>query len=437
MKLHLPPIFKDKTADAAKDGADDTKNTGDAKSTDGVKDTATEAVVVKPAKKPLTPEEQKERKKKIRKRILMALFVLLNIAIIAWTAFSEFGNSENAASLADVKIKWWLILPAALVFTIAVVAEIAKYFIMTIHTHSAPDGANRRKLWKISQRTVLLGRYYDNITPAAVGGQPFQIYYMYKSGIKNGYGAVIPLVSMITDQLGFLILGLFSIIIGGLFNAIWSPAIVAIGWIGLLVNGFMPLVILAATFLPKTTEEIMNIGIKFLHKIHIIKDRDAATEKATESVRQYAAGIKTILREKGLFLKMLLLSMAYYFCILTIPYFVLSAFGAEIGFFACFATTTAVTAAVYFIPTPGNAGAAEGTFYSVFSVLPVSGYVFWAMLLWRFFVYYLWLLLGIFTQSRIYVEDKNLVKNWGEKVDDFEAKTVNNVKSARKSAKIS
>lgn len=178
MKLHLPPIFKDKTADATdKDGADDAKNTGDVKSTDDVKDTASEAVVVKPAKQPLTPEEQKERKKKIRKRILMALFVLLNVAIIAWTAFSEFGNSENAANLADVKIKWWLILPATLVFVIAVVAEIAKYFIMTIHTHSAPDGANRRKLWKISQRTVLLGRYYDNITlpPSAVSPSKFTI----------------------------------------------------------------------------------------------------------------------------------------------------------------------------------------------------------------------------------------------------------------------
>lgn len=394
--------------------------------------------IIKPEdnpKKPLTPEEQKERKKKIRKRILLALFVLLNVAIIAWTAFSEFGNSDNAANLADIKIKWWLILPAAVAFLVAATSEIAKYFIMTIHTHSAPEGASRRKLWKISQRTVLLGRYYDNITPAAVGGQPFQIYYMYKSGIKDGYGAVIPLVAMITDQLGFLILGLISIVIGGLFNVIWSPAIVAIGWIGLLVNGFMPLVILAATFLPKTTEEIMTIGIKFLHKIHIIKDREAATEKAKNSVRQYASGIKVVLKEDGLFFKMLLLSMVYYFCLLTIPYFVLSAFGAEIGFFACFATTTAVTAAVYFIPTPGNAGAAEGTFYSVFSVLPVAGYVFWAMLLWRFFVYYLWLLLGIFTQSRIYIDDKNLVKNWDEKVDNFEEKAVNNVKSGRKSAK--
>lgn len=400
-KLNLPPIIKEKDSE----------------------------------KKPLTPEEQKERKKKIRKRILLVLFVLLNVAIIAWTALSEFGDSDDAANLADIKIKWWLILPAAVAFLIAATSEIAKYFIMAIHTHSTPEGASRRKLWKISQRTVLLGRYYDNITPAAVGGQPFQIYYMYKSGIKDGYGAVIPLVAMITDQLGFLILGLISIVIGGLFNAIWSPAIIAIGWIGLLVNGFMPLVILAATFLPKTTEEIMTIGIKFLHKIHIIKDREAATEKARSSVRQYSSGIKVILKEKGLFFKMLLLSMAYYFCLLTIPYFVLSAFGAEIGFFACFATTTAVTAAVYFIPTPGNAGAAEGTFYSVFSVLPVSGYVFWAMLLWRFFVYYLWLLLGIFTQSRIYIDDKNLVKNWDKKVDNFEETAVSNVKSAKKAKK--
>ena len=49
---------------------------------------------------------------------------------------------------------------------------------------------------------------------------------------------------------------------------------------------------------------------------------------------------------------------------------------------------------VTLVPTPGNAGAAEGSFYLLFDQLDTSG-VFWAMLIWRFLCYYFFILLGL------------------------------------------
>ena len=43
-------------------------------------------------------------KKMMKKPILIVLFVLINVAVIAITAFSEFGNSKNATELSEVKL---------------------------------------------------------------------------------------------------------------------------------------------------------------------------------------------------------------------------------------------------------------------------------------------------------------------------------------------
>ena len=69
----------------------------------------------------------------------------------------------------------------------------------------------------------------------------------------------------------------------------------------------------------------------------------------------------------------------------------------------CFVTTVAIYASVTFIPTPGNAGAAEGSFFAVFSALS-SGYIFWAMMAWRFFVYYIFIILGALIYIRSWLD---------------------------------
>ena len=53
-----------------------------------------------------------------------------------------------------------------------------------------------------------------------------------------------------------------------------------------------------------------------------------------------------------------------------------------------------VYASTTIVPTPGNAGAAEGSFYLLFEQMEGSG-LFWAMLAWRFCSYYIFILLGL------------------------------------------
>ena len=343
-------------------------------------------------------------KKILKKPLLIIFFVLLNVAVIAITAVSEFGNSENAAALSEVTINWWFLLPAAACFLVAMTCEIGKYILMMREMTKDKAKFDHKRARKVARRTVLLGRYYDNVTPAAIGGQPFQIYYMRKnSDLPHGASTSVPIFGMISGQIGFIVIAAFCFLLGSM--SINNAVLIGTACFGLLFYAFWPVTVMIATFLPKATTEIITIVVKFLAKIRIVKRKNETIQKTEYEVNEYARCVRKILKTKGLFLKTVLLSILFHVLVSMIPFFVLTAFGGRVDFLPCFVTTVAVTSAVYFVPTPGNAGAAEGTFYVVFSALS-SGYVFWAMLVWRFFSYYIYIIMGPIVYFSMYLERK-------------------------------
>ena len=338
-----------------------------------------------------------------RRPILVVLFILMNILVIAITATVEFGNSKGAENLSNVVINWWMLVPALLCFLVATALDIYKY-VMMIKEMSPEQRLEKLKLYHVASRTVLLGKYYDNVTPAAVGGQPFQIYYMRKnSDLPNGLSTSIPIFGMISLQIGFIIIATICFLFGGLAKD--NPALIVTAIIGLLFYAFWPVMVAGVSFFPKPTIQFIKLLVGFLAKIKIVKNRDETSLKVENEIREYAKSVKTILRTRWLFIKTILLSVVYNFLMASIPFFVLTAFGGSVDFIHSFVTTIAVMAAIYFVPTPGNSGAAEGTFFVVFSALS-SGYVFWAMLVWRFFSYYIYIIIGPIIYFLMHLEKK-------------------------------
>lgn len=358
-----------------------------------------------PEQKPDIDNKRLVPKDLLKKPFLVVLFVLINVVVIAITAFSEFGNSQNAAKLSEVKINAWWLVPAVLCFLVAIIAEIGKYVLMMREMTRDKSKFDVKRARKVAARTVLLGKYYDNITPAAVGGQPFQIYYMRKnSKMPRGVSTSIPIFGMMAGQIGFMIIAILCFLFGSM--SIDNAVLIGTACFGLLFYAFWPVVVLIATFLPNSTAELINVVVKFLAKIHLVRNREATIAKVESEVTEYAKSVRRILKTKGLFAKTVAFSVVFNALVATIPFFVLTAFGGNVDFLPCFVTTVAVTSAVYFVPTPGNAGAAEGAFFVVFSALS-SGYVFWAMLVWRFFSYYIYILLGPIIYFRMHLEKKH------------------------------
>ncbi len=348
---------------------------------------------------------EKQKKKLSKKTFAIIAFIALNIAVIVATAVNEYGKSADATELSKVELNGWYLIPAVLMFALATLANLFKYVLM-IKRSSGKKNMTRREIWKLAWRVVMLGKYYDNVTPAAIGGQPFQVYYMRKhSKLPAGDATSVPIVAMIVGQIGFLILAIIFFLVGNPMHD--NPVLMVPAWLGLLFFAFWPLMMIAVNFFPKATAKFINLFVRILAKVKIVKNRDEAVKRVETETAEYVKSVKRTLKTRGLFIQTIVLATLYQFFIATIPFFVLLAFGGNVGFLECLSTTLAVTSAVYFIPTPGNTGAAEGTFYIVFSALS-AGYVFWAMLVWRFFTYYIYIIFGGLSFLSINVEKRKL-----------------------------
>lgn len=319
------------------------------------------------------------------KKIKITLFIVFNAGVILWTALSEFTGKDSAARFQDIKIKWFFLLPALGCWLLAVAAETYKYALLMKQVCGYVN-------LRLCAETVLLGRYYDNITPSGVGGQPFQIYYLKKNGIRSSDSAAIPLVGFVSMQFAFVILGILLFAIFSRYIGIGFVKVTS--YVGLCFYAFFPTLILLFTFFEKTMTKLMHWFVYFLAKLKIIRNPAETYKNWSTNIAEYSIASKGVLRNGKLSLKVMGLALLYQVSICSIPFFVILAFGGEIGFITSLVNIVSIYATITFIPTPGNAGAAEGSFYAIFSML-TEGFVFWAMLTWRFFVFYLFIIVGL------------------------------------------
>ena len=336
-----------------------------------------------------TPDQVDEPKKKNKwvKRGGIVLFVLLNAAVIYFTAANEFSKKAPAPIKFDFTNVLYL-FGGILCLVIFLGCETAKYMIMMRHLGE-----------KVSFRhafcTAALGKYYDCITPSGAGGQPFQIYYLHSNGYSNGASSAMPLSGFFTMQFGFVILCIFAFIFGnGVANGVLAPGIKITSYCGAIGYTIVPVMIIITGIAPKIAMRIVAFFVRTGAKLRIVKKPNHTIMRAVRSLNNYSTNIKMITKDRGMLFKLLLLSVILQLAMCSMPFFAVHTFGGDIGFFEALILCIFIQSAISLILTPGNAGAAEGLFYIVFSSLGKSG-TFWAMLLWRLLCYYSFIIIGV------------------------------------------
>jgi uncharacterized protein (TIRG00374 family) len=344
------------------------------------------------------PDNNANKKISSKKLWSFLFFVALNIAIVVYIAFREFGSgSKSAGNLAKLDVNMSYLIFAVGCFAVAVGMETLKYKAMMISAEGRDD-------LRGAFECAVLGKYYDNITPLGAGGQPFQIIYLKKRGLSTGSSAALPIAGFLFLQFAFVAIAAIVFI----FNGKVTQNVAAIrisAYVGLAFYLFVPLCIVLFAFIPRTFGRMVCAAAKFLSRLHIVRDYDKAVGSIFGSLGEYTESLNVMRKCPHLFGKLMLYSVVYQVAIMSIPFFVLRAFGGTNDWWTVFSLVVFIYAAITIIPTPGNSGAAEGSFYAVFSSLTV-GYLFWGMLIWRLLVYYSWLMLGLVVMARSAVPSK-------------------------------
>jgi uncharacterized protein (TIRG00374 family) len=323
------------------------------------------------------------------KRILSFLFIVLSITAVFFIAFSNQDLTNAWDAIKQMNVFW---LGAIFLCWLA---------------YTFFDGMNywcylNHQGFKISigraVNVALIGFYYSNITPGATGGQPMQVNSMRKAGIPVGYGTMAVTIRFITNQTVVSVLALVLFLLNRSFvyqqleGAIWF---VRIGW---LINfAAVPLVLLAA-FKRNWIQRLAELLIGWLEKIHLVRNKDITISKVTEVLDTYHTALLDLMHSPGQILLQFACSTLGLLSLFATTVFVYYAFGLTgTPWYQILTISSLLFVSASYTPLPGASGAQEGGFLYFFRGIFTGGTIGIALLIWRFFTYYLFLFVGLFT----------------------------------------
>ena len=374
-------------------------------------------------------EDSVSKRQRIFKNVFVILFVVFVVGVLAFTFYNDFfAPSSNRhfpswEELVNIFSVGWMYLLAALV------ALFLCYLFKALKLSVICKALTRKAHFKTCFETGIIGLYYNFVTPLAVGGQPFEIYHLSKHGVHGGVAAALPISTYVLNQFAFVIsgtiflvmfetntLGIHSALIGAFPIAFKVLAIA-----GLIMCALMPLFVVIFSLTPRFGSKLVHFVVFIGAKLRIVKDPKKTTYKTIKNIIQNAQCIKKIFKKPIPALASFFISFLEHFASASIAYFSLKAFGFptylnDISFgmewLQVIQLVIILSCAVSFVPTPGNSGAADLSFYMLFTVGLASGLAFPAMVLWRILSYYSFIIIGfIFATVKKKADKKRELSN--------------------------
>lgn len=328
------------------------------------------------------------KRKGKNKKLWNILMFLLNVAIVVGIFLYQFLKNEFVP-LSNLPINIGYVFVCFGLFGLALLLD-------TYSTEYLVRKASKKPSWGLGFKTTVCGRYYDAVTPLSTGGQPFQVTYLMSRGISSSASLSIPIAKLFFFQLSWFVVSSVCLIVSFVdtsFNAFVNIASI----IGFVLSFAVMFLTLFLSISKNVGKKLVAKTLKLLQKMKIIKNY----EKQYQRVINYVEDYQNIMREyvknpKDFFIEFLS-SLLRIVVVYSLPFFIYCVFsGFTTGlYFKFFVMGVLVDLASSFIPLPGGSGMNEVSFSLMFGLYFEAGPLFWAMLLWRFFTYYAYLLIGL------------------------------------------
>ncbi len=340
-------------------------------------------------------------RKRIWKTVATVAFVAIIAAIIIYTAVKDFSGEDVDVGRVFQLIgsRWYYLLVLLGLFFATIFLETLKLFFMIRKTTG-------KYKFGTAFNCAVLGKFYDYVTPLGSGGQPFQIYYLAKHGVPGGPAGAIPIGSLFLTQFTFVLCAIVCFCVGVPVEIV-PLSIQIVAYVGAVFYIAVPLFLVIFSFFPKAGHRVIEWGVKVLAKMKICKNPQGWIAKGNAAIDNNKKNMAIIFKSKRVLIVGTLFALLYNIAQCSLPYFALLLFPDALVkygwtpswelWFEVTRITFFIYCAITFIPTPGNSGAADGTFYGLFRqvLVTVAGASFTCMMVWRIYSYYLYLILGL------------------------------------------
>ncbi len=376
-----------------------------------------EEIVNEKIKSALETQTPKKRKKSFIIKICMLAFNLLFMIFIINSLMKGIGEDQSIIKTIETQgDKLWWLLGCVVAYIVFFLAQVMAYKTLLKNL----TGKSR---WGISYDVAVLGKYYDTVTPFSVGGQPMQIVRLANSGLGAGVSTSIPLIKVIIMNVVNAFLAVIFFIFGLPKVPQYSPLIkflfillVIVGVIGLIFTVFVAIFMFLISNGSILTRSFVSGVLRFLYKIKLVKNYRQTYRKVMNQVSEYKFSMKYLKRNKGILFKLIIYSIIECLSYAVMAYFVALAFSSltseivpsEFLLIALSEFYLCQMASCY-IPLPGGTGLMELSFILLFGNV-VGNNIVWALLIFRFFTYYLIIVHGFIHEvgriTRLLIKEK-------------------------------
>jgi len=259
---------------------------------------------------------------------------------------------------------------------------------------------------------TIIGQYFNCITPLSSGGQPMQAYYYQRFGLPVEHAMPMLLCRFIVYQLTMTIYAIIVLILR--FNYFTQDLraimyLVAIGFVG----GFVLMaMLLALAFAKNGVIRVTTWAINLLGRIGILKNPEATLKSATKTLTEAYEGMQFLLNRPALLVKVSLVTFVQLTVFFSMSWVIFAGFGLEANDYL---TVVSCQAFVYlimsFVPLPGAIGASEASYITFFNyVYGDPSIVALSTFIWRFFTFYLPIVLGMILTLMVNNENSALAR---------------------------
>ncbi len=320
------------------------------------------------------------------RRWLSTLFIVLTMVVIFIVAFSNNELANAWEVLFTLRVEWVLA---------ALLGWMGYLFFDGMCLYQFLRKQGHRVSVGFAIFASLQGFYYSNITPGSSGGQPMQIYHMKKRGIPVGVGTSAVSFKFLCTQ--FMMVAIAGVL--WLFNAEFvDTQLGGVKWIivvGMLINGAAVPLMLMLAFCRSAVQSICHFFIRVGAKLRLIKNIALARLRMTSTLDAYHSSILAIAKHPGQIAVQMLNAFLSILSLHAVSVCVYYAFGMEgVPWYQVLTVASLLFLAVSYTPLPGASGAQEGGFLVFYKNIFTSGTIGLGLLIWRFFTYYLFLLVG-------------------------------------------
>ena len=271
----------------------------------------------------------------------------------------------------------------------------------------------KTKVRFLAVKIALMGFYYNLVTPFASGSQPMQIYALNKYDINLSKSIAIVTNKTVLFQ---TVVTIYSAVIIFLNIEVLKnelPSMLVLMSIGMVMNIVSLLGGMLIVLTPNTMKIIVKVIVNILYRLNIFKSLNKKIHTINKFIDEYSYSIKLFIKNKKALCLSIILTIIQLTVFFSISYCVYKAFNLNgLSLFEVLSLQVFLYMSVSPIPTPGNVGANEVAFLTIFANVFPGNIIGYSVFLYSIYVYYfLVVVCGLFTIHTHYHMNKRKNKN--------------------------